>query len=190
MILEKITNLYKHHWCYTISVVVWVCISNRRAELTTQLRLKPYTVKILALYPSCYLIGYVKKTICKIATKSKNYIRWCKRIQRIWKKDRNKGRKIKWSIVAKIALFIGKDGWILLRMSLFMKKHIWKRWLISMVGLLGDKKSNIVHHLVNMKKECKIVEMKLIDRQYFTPDTLENAKSKNFASCEWCILNQ
>jgi hypothetical protein len=40
-----------------------------------------------------------------------------------------------------------------------------------------------------MKKECKIVEMKLTDRQYFTPDTLENAKGLNFSSCMWCIGN-
>jgi len=58
-----------------------------------------------------------------------------------------------------------------------------------MVGLLGDKKTNLVHHLVNMKKECKIVEMKLTDRQYFTPDTLDNAKSQNFTSCQWCLGN-
>lgn len=58
-----------------------------------------------------------------------------------------------------------------------------------MIGLLGDKKTNFVHHLDTLKKECKIVEMKLIDRQYFTPDTLENAKGQNFTSCKWCIGN-
>ena len=59
-----------------------------------------------------------------------------------------------------------------------------------MAGFLGDKQTTLVHHLANMKKECKIVEMKLQDRQYFTPDTLENAKSMNFSSCMWCIGNQ
>ena len=59
-----------------------------------------------------------------------------------------------------------------------------------MAGFLGDKQTTLVHHLANMKKECKIVEMKLKDRQYFTPDTLENAKSMNFSSCMWCIGNQ
>ena len=59
-----------------------------------------------------------------------------------------------------------------------------------MAGFLGDKQTHLVHHLANMKKECKIVEMKLQDRQYFTPDTLENAKSMNFSSCMWCIGNQ
>ena len=58
-----------------------------------------------------------------------------------------------------------------------------------MAGFLGDKQTNLVHHLANMKKECKIVEMKLQDRQYFTPDTLENAKSMYFSSCMWCIGN-
>jgi hypothetical protein len=61
--------------------------------------------------------------------------------------------------------------------------------MISMAGFLGDKQTTLVHHLGNMKKECKIVEMKLQDRQYFTPDTLENAKSMNFSSCMWCIGN-
>ncbi len=59
-----------------------------------------------------------------------------------------------------------------------------------MIGLLGDKKTNLVHHLDNLKKECKISEMKITDRQYFTPDTLENAKSQNFSPCERCILKQ
>ncbi len=58
-----------------------------------------------------------------------------------------------------------------------------------MIGFLGDKQTNLVHHLDNLKKECKIVEMKLTDRQYFTPDTLENAKSQNFTSCKRCLGN-
>lgn len=61
--------------------------------------------------------------------------------------------------------------------------------MISMAGFLGDKQTTLVHHLANMKRECKIAEMKLQDRQYFTPDTLENAKSMNFSSCMWCIGN-
>jgi hypothetical protein len=56
-----------------------------------------------------------------------------------------------------------------------------------MAGYLGDKRTNLVHHLANMKIECKIVDMKLKDRQYFTPDTLENAKNSNFSECLWCI---
>ncbi|GKS66923.1 hypothetical protein YTPLAS73_04700 [Nitrosarchaeum sp.] len=59
-----------------------------------------------------------------------------------------------------------------------------------MFGLLGDKKTNLVHHLDGLKKECKISEMKITDRQYFTPDTLEHAKSQNFSPCKSCILNQ
>ena len=61
--------------------------------------------------------------------------------------------------------------------------------MISMAGFLGDKQNTLVHHLANMKKECKIVEIKLQDRQYFTPDTLENAKSMHFSLCMWCIGN-
>jgi hypothetical protein len=53
-------------------------------------------------------------------------------------------------------------------------------------GYLGDKLTNVVHHLANMKKECKIVEVKINDKQYFDPDTLENAKSKNFSPCSLC----
>ncbi len=58
-----------------------------------------------------------------------------------------------------------------------------------MAGYLGDKQTTLVHHLANMKKECKIVEMKLQDRQYFTPDTLNNVTSMHFSSCMWCIGN-
>jgi len=58
-----------------------------------------------------------------------------------------------------------------------------------MAGFLGDKQTKVVHHLGNMKKECKIVEIKIIQRQYFTPDTIDNAKSMNFSSCQWCIGN-
>ena len=56
-----------------------------------------------------------------------------------------------------------------------------------MAGFLGDKLSHIVHHLGNMKQECKIVDIKLNQRQYFTPDTIDNAKSMHFSSCKWCI---
>jgi len=55
-----------------------------------------------------------------------------------------------------------------------------------MPGFLGDRHTNVVHHLANMKKECKIVDVKKNDKQYFDPDTLENAKSKNFSPCLLC----
>lgn len=58
-----------------------------------------------------------------------------------------------------------------------------------MQGFLGDRQTNVVHHLGNMKKDCKIVDVKLNDKQYFDPDTLENAKSKNFFPCKLCIIN-
>jgi hypothetical protein len=41
-----------------------------------------------------------------------------------------------------------------------------------------------------MQRNCKISDMELKDKQYFIPDTLENAKSKNFYPCTWCLGNQ
>ena len=58
-----------------------------------------------------------------------------------------------------------------------------------MVGFLGDKQTNLVHHLANMKKECKVVDMKFKDRQYFTPDNLQTAKDLDFSPCLWCNEN-
>ncbi len=58
-----------------------------------------------------------------------------------------------------------------------------------MAGFLGDKQTNLVHHLAKMTKECKIVDVKLKDRQYLTPDTLENAKGLNFSPCLWCNVD-
>ena len=56
-----------------------------------------------------------------------------------------------------------------------------------MGGYLGNKSKMIVHHLGNMKSECNIYEIKMKDREYFTPDTLDNAKSKDYESCKFCI---
>ncbi len=58
-----------------------------------------------------------------------------------------------------------------------------------MPGYLGNKSTNIVHLLSEMKKECKIVEIKMEDRQYFTPDNLNTAEKQNFSPCRWCIKN-
>lgn len=58
----------------------------------------------------------------------------------------------------------------------------------SMPGFLGDTANNVVHHLANKKSECSIYSMKMKNRVYFTPDTLENAKSKNFVPCIFCII--
>jgi len=59
--------------------------------------------------------------------------------------------------------------------------------MVNMAGFLGDKQTHIVHHLANMKTDCNIAAIKLSDRQYFTPDTLENAKDQHFSSCKQCI---
>ncbi len=56
-----------------------------------------------------------------------------------------------------------------------------------MSGFLGDKSERIVHHLANKKPECDIYNIKIKDREYFSPDTLENAKSKEYVSCKFCI---
>ena len=56
-----------------------------------------------------------------------------------------------------------------------------------MSGYLGNKSKMIAHHLGNMKSECNIYEIKMKDREYFTPDTLDNAKSKDYESCKFCI---
>ena len=52
---------------------------------------------------------------------------------------------------------------------------------------MGDKATMIVHHLANMKPECDVYYIEMKDREYFTHDTLENAKSKKYESCEFCI---
>ena len=56
-----------------------------------------------------------------------------------------------------------------------------------MPGYFGDKSTGTVHLLSEMKSECKIGKVKLKDRQYFTPDTLETAEDQNFSKCRWCI---
>lgn len=56
-----------------------------------------------------------------------------------------------------------------------------------MSGFLGDKSKKIVHHLANVKHECDIYHIDMKDREYFTPDTLDNAKSKEYKSCKFCI---
>ncbi|MFB5619664.1 MAG: hypothetical protein ACE5RP_08385 [Nitrosopumilus sp.] len=56
-----------------------------------------------------------------------------------------------------------------------------------MPGYLGNKSDNIVHHLAEMTPDCKIVEIKKLERIYFTPDTLDEAKKEKFTSCKHCI---
>ena len=56
----------------------------------------------------------------------------------------------------------------------------------NLAGYFGKKSDMIVHHLAEMRPECCIHSVKKDDREYFTPDTLENAKSKGFAPCHHC----
>ena len=55
-----------------------------------------------------------------------------------------------------------------------------------MPGYLGDANLMKVHDLSQMKKQCNIFEIKMIDRQYFTPDSLKTATNLSFTPCEFC----
>jgi len=57
-----------------------------------------------------------------------------------------------------------------------------------MAGYLGDKSNGIVHHLAQMTKECLIYHIKKENKIYFTPDTLSQAKNKEFVPCTYCIV--
>lgn len=56
-----------------------------------------------------------------------------------------------------------------------------------MPGYLGHKSANIVHHLADMTQDCKIVEIKKLEKIYFIPDTLDEAIKEKFTSCKYCI---
>lgn len=56
-----------------------------------------------------------------------------------------------------------------------------------MAGYLGNKSDGIVHHLAEMTKECLIYQIKKENKMYFTPDTLTQAKNKEFVPCTYCI---
>ena len=58
-----------------------------------------------------------------------------------------------------------------------------------MAGYLGNKSNSTVHHLGAMTSECKIVEIKKLDKTYFIPDTLEQAIAEKFTQCNYCIKN-
>ena len=55
-----------------------------------------------------------------------------------------------------------------------------------MPGYLGDKKIMVVHHLANKQNECDIYHIEKSEKQYFTPDLLENAITLGFSPCKWC----
>ncbi len=58
-----------------------------------------------------------------------------------------------------------------------------------MPGYLGNKPDGTVHHLATMTSECKIVEIKKLDKIYFAPDTLDQAIIEKFTQCNYCIKN-
>ena len=55
-----------------------------------------------------------------------------------------------------------------------------------MAGYVGNKSNMIVHHLATMKQECDIYHIEIRDRQYFTPDTVNQAIKEKFSPCEYC----
>ena len=69
------------------------------------------------------------------------------------------------------------------KMRIFSQKSANK----IMAGYMGDKATMIVHHLANVKPECGVYYSKMKNREYFTPDILENAKSKKYECCKFCI---
>ena len=58
--------------------------------------------------------------------------------------------------------------------------------LIILAGYLGNKFDMIVHHLAEMKPQCKIYEIKKEDSIYFVPDALEQARKEGFVPCKYC----
>jgi hypothetical protein len=58
-----------------------------------------------------------------------------------------------------------------------------------MPGYLGNKVDNRVHHLSAMTPNCRIVEIKKLDKIYFVPDTIDQATTEKFTQCKNCIKN-
>ena len=56
-----------------------------------------------------------------------------------------------------------------------------------MPGYLGNKSNMIVHHLAVMKPECRIYDVRIGDRVYFVPDTLDQARKEGFVPCKYCV---
>ena len=56
----------------------------------------------------------------------------------------------------------------------------------DITAYLGLEQSLTSHHLANMKSDCGVYYIEMKDREYFTPDTLEHAKSKGYESCKFC----
>lgn len=53
---------------------------------------------------------------------------------------------------------------------------------------LGDSKAMVVHDLMHERASCKIKELRAWHRKSFYPDTLEQARSEEFTSCDYCII--
>ena len=57
---------------------------------------------------------------------------------------------------------------------------------MNMPGYIGDKKTMIVYHLANEQLQCNVYYFEPLERQYFTPDLLDNVKTLGFSPCKWC----
>jgi hypothetical protein len=51
----------------------------------------------------------------------------------------------------------------------------------------GVKSKMIVHDLNKIKPECNTLEVKITNRAYFTPDTLEETKKQGYDKCKICL---
>jgi len=54
-------------------------------------------------------------------------------------------------------------------------------------GYLGNKSGMVLHHLAKMTSNCRIYDIRIENRVYFTPDTLGHARKEGFVSCKHCI---
>jgi hypothetical protein len=52
---------------------------------------------------------------------------------------------------------------------------------------LGNERTKEVHDIINLKENCKIIEIKPQHRRSFNPDTLEQAHKEGFDNCAWCL---
>ena len=59
----------------------------------------------------------------------------------------------------------------------------------GMQGYLGNRSDMLVHHLSLMTPDCRIAEIKKMDKTYFMPDTVEQAVTEKFTPCKNCIKN-
>lgn len=52
---------------------------------------------------------------------------------------------------------------------------------------MGNNNKKEVHDILNLKENCRIIEITPAHRRFFKPDTLEQAHNQGFDNCAWCI---